>query len=107
MLAIVFWGSVLVVLHTYLIYPLLIIALEAVEQARTTWRYIGGAERRRTAAQLGLPSVSVLVAAYNEASCIGQRIENLLAQDYPEGKLEILVGSDASTDGTDAIVQRY
>jgi cellulose synthase/poly-beta-1,6-N-acetylglucosamine synthase-like glycosyltransferase len=107
MLAIVFWGAVLLVLHTYLIYPLLLIALETVAQARTTWRYIGGAERRRTAAQLGLPSVSVLIAAYNEAGCIGQRIENLLAQDYPADKIEVLIGSDASTDATDAIVQHY
>src|SRR4051812_5796722 len=106
-LAIVFWTAMLVVLHTYAIYPLLLIILDAVEQARSTWRYIGGSERRRPAAQLGLPHVSVLVAAYNEASCIGPRLENLLAQDYPADKLEILVGSDASTDGTDAIVQRY
>src|SRR3954462_15795024 len=106
-LAIVFWTGILVVLHTYAIYPLLLIILDAVEQARSTWRYIGGSERRRPAAQLGLPHVSVLVAAYNEASCIGPRIENLLAQDYPSDKLEIIVGSDASTDGTDAIVQHY
>ncbi|MFL5405245.1 MAG: glycosyltransferase family 2 protein [Myxococcales bacterium] len=106
-LAIVFWTAILVVLHTYAIYPLLLIILDAVEQARSTWRYIGGSERRRPAAQLGLPHVSVLVAAYNEASCIGPRIENLLAQDYPSDKLEIIVGSDASTDGTDAIVQHY
>src|SRR5207253_5420624 len=33
--------------------------------------------------------------------------ENLLSQDYPESKLEIIVGSDASTDGTDDIVRRY
>ena len=106
-LAIVFWTAILVVLHTYAIYPLLLIILDAVEQARSTWRYIGGSERRRPAAQLGLPHVSVLVAAYNEASCIGPRIENLLAQDYPSDKLEIIVGSDASTDGTDAVVQHY
>src|SRR5881398_3253321 len=106
-LSIVFWTAVVVVLHTYAIYPLLLILLDAVEQARSTWRYIGGTERRRPAAQLGLPHVSVLIAAYNEQQCIGQRIENLLAQDYPADKLEILVGSDASTDETDAIVQHH
>ena len=106
-LSIVFWTAVVVVLHTYAIYPLLLILLDAVEQARSTWRYIGGTERRRPAAQLGLPHVSVLVAAYNEASCIGQRIENLLAQDYPADKIEIIVGSDGSTDSTDTIVQHY
>src|SRR3954469_4532555 len=107
MLGILFWLAVGVILHTYVIYPLLLIVLDAVGQARGAWAYLGGDERRRPPAQIGLPSVSVLIAAYNEASCIGARIENLLAQDYPEGKLEILVGSDASTDETDAIVQRY
>jgi cellulose synthase/poly-beta-1,6-N-acetylglucosamine synthase-like glycosyltransferase len=107
MLAIVFWLAAGCVLHTYVIYPLLLVALDAIGQARGAWGYLGGNERRRPAAQLGLPAVSVLIAAYNEQDCIEHRIENLLAQDYPPDKLEILVGSDASTDGTDAIVQRY
>ena len=107
MLAILFWVAVLTVLHTYVFYPLLLIVADGFEQARSAWRYIGGSERRRTPAQLGLPHVSVLIAAYNEASCIGRRIENLLEQDYPADRLEILVGSDGSTDGTDAIVQHY
>jgi cellulose synthase/poly-beta-1,6-N-acetylglucosamine synthase-like glycosyltransferase len=107
MLAIVFWIAVGCILHTYVIYPLLLVALDAISQARSAWGYLGGNERRRPPAQLGLPHVSVLIAAYNEQQCIGQRIENLLAQDYPADKLEILVGSDASTDETDAIVQHH
>ena len=107
MLAILFWLAVGCILHTYVLYPLLLIALDAVAQARSAWSYLGGNERRYPPAQIGLPSVSVLIAAYNEAACIGHRIENLLAQDYPADKLEILIGSDASTDETDAIVQRF
>ena len=107
MLAVVFWMAVACVLHTYVIYPLLLVVLDAVAQARGAWGYLGGNERRRPLAQLGLPSVSVLIAAYNEQECIAARIENLLDQDYPADKLEILVGSDASTDDTDAIVQRH
>src|SRR5438105_12345356 len=107
MLAIVFCVAVVVVLHTYVVYPLLLIVADGFEQARSAWRYIGGSERRRTPAQLGLPHVSVLISAYDEAPCIGRRIENLLEQDYPADRLEILVGSDGSTDGTDAIVQHY
>lgn len=107
MLAVLFWLAVGCILHTYVLYPLVLVVLDAAGQALGTWRYMSGNERRRPPAQLGLPSVSVLIAAYNEASCIGQRIENLLAQDYPADKLEILVGSDASSDETDAIVQRY
>ena len=107
MLAIVFWIALLAVVHSYVIYPLVLFLTDAVDQATSGWRYLGGVERRRPPAQLGLPNVTVLIAAHNEASCIGRRIENLLAQDYPEGKLEILVGSDASTDGTDEIVRRF
>jgi len=107
MLAVVFWVAVGCVLHTYVIYPLLLVALDAIAQARGAWAYFGGNERRRPPAQIGLPSVSVLIAAFNEQDCIARRVENLLAQDYPADKLEIVVGSDASTDETDAIVQRY
>src|SRR5258705_563284 len=108
MLAIVlFWVAVGCILHTYVIYPLLLVALDAISQARGAWGYLGGNERRRPPAQLGLPHVSVLIAAYNEQQCIARRIENLLAQDYPTDKLEILVGSDASPDETNAIVRHY
>src|SRR2546428_3350607 len=107
MLAILFWLAVGVILHTYVIYPLVLIVLDAAAQAWSAWGYLGGKERRRPPAQMGLPHVSVLIAAYNEQDCIARRIENLLAQDYPPDRLEILVGSDASTDETDVIVQRY
>jgi cellulose synthase/poly-beta-1,6-N-acetylglucosamine synthase-like glycosyltransferase len=107
MFAILFWLAVGVILHTYVLYPLVLVLLDGLAQARSAWGYLGGNERRRPPAQIGLPHVSVLIAAYNEAACIEGRIENLLAQDYPADKLEILVGSDASTDETDAIVQRY
>lgn len=52
------------------------------------------------------PEVSVLISARNEEGHIGARIENLLSQDYSV-PLEILVGSDASTDSTDEIVRGY
>jgi cellulose synthase/poly-beta-1,6-N-acetylglucosamine synthase-like glycosyltransferase len=53
------------------------------------------------------PSVSLIIAAYNEEECIAERIENALAMDYPREQLEILVASDGSTDKTDQIVERY
>jgi len=47
----------------------------------------------------------VIVAAHNEEGVIQRRLENLLALDYPPDKLEIVVASDASTDGTDERVE--
>jgi cellulose synthase/poly-beta-1,6-N-acetylglucosamine synthase-like glycosyltransferase len=53
------------------------------------------------------PSVSVLIAARNEAADIGWKVAETLAWAYPADKLEILVASDASEDSTDAIVRRF
>lgn len=46
------------------------------------------------------PRVSILIAAFNEEKDIVRKIENCLGLDYPEDKLEILVGSDGSNDRT-------
>lgn len=50
------------------------------------------------------PLVSVVVAAHNEVAVIAARVRNLLEQDWPLDKLEIIITSDASTDGTDEAV---
>ncbi|QIO24143.1 glycosyltransferase [Haloarcula sp. JP-L23] len=52
-----------------------------------------------------LPPVSIVIPAHNEADGIEARLENLFASDYPTEKLEIIVASDASTDGTVAIAE--
>ena len=51
------------------------------------------------------PTVTVITAAFNEAAHIRHTLENKLALDYPVKKLNILVVSDESTDGTDEIVE--
>jgi cellulose synthase/poly-beta-1,6-N-acetylglucosamine synthase-like glycosyltransferase len=63
---------------------------------------------RRRYPDLGYcPSISVLIAARNEASNIGKKIEQTLALDYPADKLEVIVLSDCSTDGTDELVRSF
>lgn len=53
------------------------------------------------------PKVSVIIAAYNEEKVIARRIENLLEQDYPKDKMEIIVVSDGSIDRTVEIAKKY
>jgi cellulose synthase/poly-beta-1,6-N-acetylglucosamine synthase-like glycosyltransferase len=53
------------------------------------------------------PSISITVPAYNEEAQIRGLLESLLKLDYPEDRRQILVVSDASTDGTDAIVREF
>lgn len=52
------------------------------------------------------PFVSVIMSAYNEESHIEKKIKNLLESDYPKDSLEILAGSDGSTDATDLVLSR-
>jgi cellulose synthase/poly-beta-1,6-N-acetylglucosamine synthase-like glycosyltransferase len=87
----VFLGAIL---YTYMGYPAFI--------------FLVGAFRKRRSPDLGYcPSISVLIAAYNEAGNIGSKIEQTLALDYPAGKLEVIVLSDCSTDGTDEVVRSF
>jgi len=53
------------------------------------------------------PTVSIIIPAHNEESAIEAKIRNLLALDYPREQVEILVGSDGSSDRTQEIVERF
>ena len=89
-----FWGAVGVVVYAYLGYPLCLWVLSRVvsrDVRRADWT----------------PSVSFVITAHNEARRIGEKIENTLALRYPPGRMEIIVASDCSTDGTDDIVRAY
>jgi cellulose synthase/poly-beta-1,6-N-acetylglucosamine synthase-like glycosyltransferase len=89
-----FWISTGFVVYVYLGYPVLLWALQAVFRA---------APRKQPVE----PSVSLLVAAYNEAAVIADKIRNSLALDYPAEKLEIVVASDGSKDATTEIVRSF
>jgi glycosyltransferase involved in cell wall biosynthesis len=53
------------------------------------------------------PTVTVIIAAYNEERDLAAKLENTLKLDYPSSKLEIMVTSDCSTDRTDEIVRSF
>ena len=82
-----------VFLYTYIGYPLLVAVLS---------RLAPRTMERDTEAT---PSVTVLLAVYNGAQHLQGKIESLLNQDYPPDCLDILVYSDGSTDGSDAIIE--
>ncbi|MAA66255.1 MAG: glycosyl transferase [Alteromonadaceae bacterium] len=93
MLTLLFWLSLVLLIYIYFGYPLLVALLA------TSPRLVKKNPEH-------LPRVSIMIAAYNEAADIEATILNKLALDYPSDKLEILVVSDESEDGTDAIVER-
>jgi poly-beta-1,6-N-acetyl-D-glucosamine synthase len=90
-----FWISLGLVVYVYAGYPLLLAA----------WARLR--PRARRIDDGATPPVSIVVAARNEAARLPARIENLLALDYPPERLEIIVVSDGSTDGTDRALAFY
>ena len=105
MAAAVFWIGLLLVLHTYLLYPASLVLLDALRGVRSDLAFLGRGRERRRGTGGDTPSVSLVVAAWNEAAVIGGKLANSLALDYPADRLEILVGSDGSDDGTDELVR--
>ncbi len=86
--------ALLALLTTYLLYPA---GMALISLLRTrAWK------RDDTL----LPPVTMVVAAYNEAGLIEDKIRNFLAIDYPADRLFLAIGSDGSSDGTDEILHR-
>ena len=71
------------------------------------WLIVRARGERRVATGPDLPLVTFVVSAFNEADVIRQKLENTLALDYPRQRLEVVVISDASYDGTDEIVREF
>jgi cellulose synthase/poly-beta-1,6-N-acetylglucosamine synthase-like glycosyltransferase len=93
-----FWISASLVAYTYAVYPLVIFIAS---------RCLGGRPEAPAPADAGLPTISLILAAYNEEAVIEGRLRNATAMDYPPEGLEILVASDGSTDRTVAIVAGF
>ena len=93
MAAIIFALALGALVYVYLGYPLLLQMLVWVRGARPVRR---GPH---------LPRVTLIISAYNEAAVIGRKLQNALSLDYPAERLDIVVISDCSDDGTDEIVQ--
>lgn len=53
------------------------------------------------------PTISIVLSVWNEEDVIKGKLRNLLSLDYPKDKMEILVGSDGSTDKTTRIIHGF
>lgn len=92
-LQLVFISGVFLVFYTYVGFPLL---LKRLFVKKKDEQY----------PQENLPFVSIVISVFNEEKVIGQKLEGMLTTTY-KGNWEILIGSDASTDRTNAILSDY
>lgn len=92
---IIFFLSLFLIFYIYIGYYLLLLCISFFKKKSIDF------------AENSIPSLSIIIAAYNEENVIEEKIKNTIKLDYPKDKLEILVFSDASNDNTDKIVKHY
>jgi len=90
----VFWLCSVLTGYVYFMYPVIITRMS---------RKLGNDFHKKEI----LPEVSIVITAYNEELSIAGKIENTLALDYPRERMEVIIGSDGSTDGTNEIVRSF
>lgn len=94
-LELAFWLSAAVIVYAYVAYPALIALVAGLRPAPPV-------QKKEIT-----PPVSLLIVVRNEEACLQDKLDNALALDYPRERLDVLVVSDGSTDGTEAIAARF
>ncbi len=96
LLVLIFWITFALVAYTYVVYPMILYFALAKHRTPVT-----------SATPPSFPSVSVVISAFNEQNTIAQRIENIRLSEYPQNKIEMIIGSDGSTDNTTSVLEKF
>lgn len=93
---IIFWTSILLIVHSYVVFPL-ILKIKAKGKKEPILKYNN---------ENDLPFVSIIMAVFNEETVIEQKIISVFDTNYPIEKIEFIIGSDNSTDNTNIIIKK-
>ncbi len=93
-MVILFWISLFLLSFPYIQYPLLLCIISLFVRRR----FVPGDIK---------PTVSIIIAAHNEEKHVEHKIRDVLGLDYPRERMEVLIGSDGSTDRTVEIALRF
>jgi cellulose synthase/poly-beta-1,6-N-acetylglucosamine synthase-like glycosyltransferase len=99
MMQTIFWISLFIVFYTYAGYGIVLFVLVKLLRLFKMKPVMNP--------NYDFPTVTVIVAAYNEAYCIDDKIKNTLSLEYPAGKVKYIFVTDGSTDETPAIIAKY
>ena len=89
-----FWICLFLLVYTYFIFPFFTIFLARKKSLNNKF-YKQEDE---------IPSVSILIAAYNEQEVIKEKVMSIINSNFSSSKMEIIIGSDCSTDNTNEII---
>jgi cellulose synthase/poly-beta-1,6-N-acetylglucosamine synthase-like glycosyltransferase len=94
---IIFWISAILLIYNYLLYPLILFCINSLIK-----------KPKCIAPDKDFsPNISIIIAAHNEELVIADKLSSIIEGDYPLDKIEILIGSDNSTDNTNAILREW
>ena len=91
---ILFWSSLATLLYIFFGFVVVLLAVALIKHRPVCKRDI-------------MPSVSIIICAFNEERHIRQKIDNCMTLDYPPDQMEIIVVSDGSTDRTEQILAEF
>jgi len=97
LLLVIFIVSAYAIVHSYVVYPLWLVVFTGDKKN----------PNEKFSTSDDLPEVAILMAAYNEEKVIGEKITSIFKTTYPLNKLTVYIGSDASSDKTDSIVEEH
>lgn len=96
---IAFWVALFVIVYTFVGYGIVLFFLVRIKRFfKKPFKFSNDTE---------FPTVSILIAAFNEEALITQKIENTLALDFPKEKLQVIIITDGSNDQTAAKVSEF
>ena len=101
-LKILFWATLLIVFYTYIGYGILLYIIIRLK------RLLKGAPLQQAMpADEDLPTMTLMICAYNEEDVVKEKMENTLALDYPKDKFRIMWVTDGSNDHTNELLKAY
>ncbi len=101
-LKILFWATLLIVFYTYIGYGILLYIIIRLKRL-----FRGKPQKTAPPADDELPSMTLMICAYNEEDVVAEKMENTLALDYPKDKLRIMWVTDGSNDRTNELLAEY
>lgn len=93
-----FWVSLSIVVYTYVGYGVIIYILA---------KFFPHKSKAKALSNSFEPSVTLIIAAYNEERYVEQKIKNTLALNYPSDKLKVWFVTDGSSDNSINIIKRF
>jgi cellulose synthase/poly-beta-1,6-N-acetylglucosamine synthase-like glycosyltransferase len=93
---IIFWTSIFLLLYSYILYPALLRILACKKQSNRIVYSENG----------DMPDISVIMSVYNEEKVLENKINSIYSTSFPKGKMEVIIGSDGSSDQTEEILRK-